>query len=117
MLFNSLSFVIFFPVVTFLYLALPYRSRWGLLLAASAYFYMAFAPAYILILAFTILVDFTAGLAIARSTGRARRAWLWASMAANLGVLAFFKYYNFLNANLAGLASALDAPWPFRGLE
>ena len=47
MLFNSLQFAIFFPVVTLLYFALPHRWRGALLLAASCLFYMAFVPAYI----------------------------------------------------------------------
>jgi hypothetical protein len=64
MLFNSIHFLIFFPIVTFLYFALPPRLRWGLLLAASCYFYMAFIPIYILILAFPIVIDYFAGLLI-----------------------------------------------------
>jgi Obg family GTPase CgtA-like protein len=59
-LFNSLHFALFFPIVTALYFALPARARWGLLLAASCYFYMAFVPVYILILAATIVVDLVA---------------------------------------------------------
>ena len=50
MSFTSLHFLLFFPIVTALYFALPYRSRWLLLLLASCYFYMAFVPVYILIL-------------------------------------------------------------------
>ncbi len=46
MLFNSFHFLVFFPVVTALYFALPHRMRWTLLLAASCYFYMAFIPIY-----------------------------------------------------------------------
>ena len=48
-LFNSYQFLIFFPVVTVLYFALPYRVRWAMLLAASCVFYMAFIPKYIFI--------------------------------------------------------------------
>jgi hypothetical protein len=58
MLFNSLSFAIFFPLVTAAYFALPHRHRWLLLLLASCGFYMAFIPAYILILIVTILIDY-----------------------------------------------------------
>ncbi len=105
MLFNSFHFLLFFPIVTVLFFALPHRLRWAMLLAASCYFYMVFRPIYILILAFTILVDFIAGIAIERSEGRRRRLFLIASILANVGVLAFFKYYTFLNDTLRALLS------------
>ena len=64
MLFNSFSFFVFFPLVTGLYFLLPHRQRWALLLTASCVFYMYFIPKYLLILAFTIVVDYFAGLLI-----------------------------------------------------
>src|SRR5436190_84905 len=79
------------------YVALPHRFRWAFLLLASCAFYMAFVPAYILILLFTVAVDYVAGLLIERSSGWRRRAWLAASILANCGILAVFKYFNFLN--------------------
>lgn len=103
MLFNSLHFLIFFPVVTTLYFLLPHRFRWQLLLVASCYFYMAFRPVYILILVFTIIIDYTAAILIENSEGRRRQLLLLASIFANLGVLAFFKYYNFFNQSLREL--------------
>ncbi|MCC7501226.1 MAG: MBOAT family protein [Flavobacteriales bacterium] len=104
MLFNSFAFCcVFFPLVTVLYFVLPHRWRWLLLLLASCWFYMAFVPVYILILAFTILVDYAAGLLIERSEGSRRKAWLIASIVANLGVLSVFKYWNFLNQNIGEL--------------
>ncbi len=96
-LFNSLQFLIFFPLVTAGYFLLPQKFRWLWLLLASCYFYMVFKPVYILILAFTILVDYVAGIWIEKSEGKRRRWFLIASICANVGVLAFFKYYNFLN--------------------
>ncbi len=62
MLFNSIEFVFFFILVTSLYFVLPHRFRWFMLLAASCYFYMAFVPVYILILGFTIVIDYFAGI-------------------------------------------------------
>ncbi|MBL0036636.1 MAG: MBOAT family protein [Flavobacteriales bacterium] len=107
MLFNSFAFCcVFFPLVTALYFVLPHRWRWLLLLLASCWFYMAFVPVYILILAFTILVDYAAGLLIERSQGPQRKAWLIASIVANLGVLSVFKYWNFLNQNIGELFRA-----------
>jgi hypothetical protein len=58
MLFNSLAFFLFFPIVTAIYFALPHRWRWLHLLLASCYFYMFFVPLYVLILAWTIVVDY-----------------------------------------------------------
>ena len=101
MLFNSLQFLIFFPIVTILYFVLPHKHRWWLLLGASAYFYMAFVPSYILILGVTIVVDYFAGIFIeeAESSNR-KRTYLALSLIANIGFLAFFKYFNFLNTNI-----------------
>ena len=108
MLFNSFEFIcIFFPLVTGLYFVLPHRWRWLLLLVASCWFYMAFVPVYILILGFTIAVDYFAGLWIERSEGRKRKLLLTASIVANVGVLAFFKYFNFLNESIAGVVRGL----------
>lgn len=108
MLFNSFEFIcIFFPLVIGLYFVLPHRWRWLLLLVASCWFYMAFVPVYILILAFTILVDYFAGIWIERSEGRKRKLLLIASIVANVSVLAFFKYFNFLNGTIAEVVRSL----------
>jgi alginate O-acetyltransferase complex protein AlgI len=104
LLFNSLSFLIFFPVVTTLYFLTPHRWRTPLLLAASCIFYMAFVPSYILILAFTIVVDYAAGIWIEGAEGGRRKAALVASIVANVGVLAIFKYYGFLTGNIHTVA-------------
>jgi alginate O-acetyltransferase complex protein AlgI len=107
MLFNSLTFFVFLPVVAGLYFLLPQRCRWGLLLAASCGFYMYFIPKYILILGFTIVVDYFAGILIEHSQGQRRKWCLGLSIAANVGVLALFKYFDFLNDNLTALAHFL----------
>ena len=94
MLFNTLPFMIFFPVVTLVYYLLPFRWRWCWLLAASCFFYMWFKPVYILILLTTIVIDYTAGLMIERNreNPRRKRAWLVASVVSTLTVLFIFKY-------------------------
>lgn len=111
MLFNSLHFLVFFPVVTALYFLLPHRVRVPFLLAASCYFYMALIPAYILILVFVIVIDYFAGILIENARGARRRLLLLASLSANLGVLGFFKYFNFFNTNVAGLYQLWGAEW------
>jgi D-alanyl-lipoteichoic acid acyltransferase DltB (MBOAT superfamily) len=105
MLFNSFEFLVFFLVVTSLYFALPYKWRWMLLLAASCYFYMAFVPVYILILGFTIIIDYFAGIWIESAQGKRRKLFLTLSLIANIGVLAVFKYYNFLNDAITTLVN------------
>lgn len=101
MLFNSIHFILFFIVVTTMYFLLPHKFRWFLLLASSCYFYMAFIPVYILILGFTIVIDYFAGIWLEDFTGKRRKLFLVASLVANIGVLAVFKYFNFLNDNLS----------------
>jgi alginate O-acetyltransferase complex protein AlgI len=101
MLFNSLAFALFFPIVTVLFFVLPHRYRWFLLLLASCFFYMFFKPIYILILFFTIFIDYYAGLWIERETDPQKKKGLLAlSIVANVGVLVVFKYYNFIIENL-----------------
>ncbi|MCE9582272.1 MAG: MBOAT family protein [Planctomycetes bacterium] len=117
MLFNSLEFLVFFFVVSVGYFLLPHRGRWLHLLLASCYFYMAFIPIYILILGFTIVIDYLAGILIERAQGRRRRAFLIVSLCANIGVLAVFKYLHFLNANLTLLFGALRLRYPIPDLD
>lgn len=115
MLFNSFHFLYFFVVVTTVYFLLPYKQRWLFLLLSSCYFYMAFVPIYILILGFTILVDYFAGIIIEHSEGKKRRFYLICSLIANIGVLSIFKYYNFISDNLSfllqGFGSRVQLPY------
>ena len=107
MLFNSIAFLVFFPIVTALYFWAPLRRRVTMLLVASSVFYMMFVPSYILILGFTIVVDYFAGILIEQRHGRSRRLWLMASIVANVSVLAIFKYYGFLTGNVNTLAALM----------
>ncbi len=112
MLFNSLQFLIFFPVVTAVYFWMPHRHRWSWLLAASCVFYMAFVPIYILILAITIVIDYLAALLIEKSSGAARRRYLAVSILSTCAVLFVFKYYNFFTENSIAAAKALGLNYP-----
>ncbi|NBA78850.1 MBOAT family protein [Emticicia sp. ODNR4P] len=115
MLFNSIEFLVFFPIVTIGYFLLPHKFRWLWLLVASCYFYMAFVPIYMVILGFTIIVDYYAGIFIEQSEGSRRKWFLVMSLIANIGVLAVFKYYNFINENITWLLKgfALQNPIPY----
>lgn len=115
MLFNSYDFLLFYPIVTLIYYLLAHRFRWFWLLAASCYFYMFFVPIYILILAGTIVIDYFLGIKMENTPKEHRKKWLWISIAANVGILAVFKYYNFFaeNANvlLSGLHLSFAVPY------
>ena len=104
MLFNSLEFAVFFPAVCAIYFALPHARRTSFLLLASAVFYMAFVPAYILVLGATIGVDFAAARKIETARGRSRTAWFAGSIVATCLILFAFKYYAFFTSTFVGLA-------------
>jgi D-alanyl-lipoteichoic acid acyltransferase DltB (MBOAT superfamily) len=75
---------------------------------------MSFVPIYILILGFTIIIDYWAGIFLEKTTGKNRKFFLIASLVANIGVLSVFKYYNFFNENLTALLHdiGLENPVP-----
>jgi alginate O-acetyltransferase complex protein AlgI len=107
MLFNSFHFLVFFVVTVTLYFTIDKKFRNSLLLIASCYFYMAYLPVYILILGFTIAIDFFAGKQIEKAHGHSKKIWLTVSIISNIGILAVFKYYNFLNDNLTFLLDSI----------
>ncbi len=107
MLFNSFQFVLFFIIVCIVFYTIKSKWRWFLLLAASCYFYMAYIPVYILILAFTITIDYFVGIYLERTSGISKKLLLVVSILSNIGILAFFKYYNFFTGNIAFLLDHL----------
>jgi len=118
MLFNSLHFIIFFPIVVTIYFSLPQRFRWLLLLLASYYFYMAWRPTYALFLLFITTVDYLAGRAMGVMPDKRRRLQiLLSSFVVNLGLLFFFKYADFFSSSLNSLFSFLRLPYDIPLLE
>jgi D-alanyl-lipoteichoic acid acyltransferase DltB (MBOAT superfamily) len=111
MLFNSLDFLIFFPITTWLYFVLPQRYRGLFLLLASCIFYMFFIPVYILILGVTILIDYWAGRFIETSRADQKKVWLWSSVLATCLVLFVFKYFNFFSASIAAIGNFFGATY------
>lgn len=106
MLFNSIEFLLFFPIVVMLFFLLPHRLRWILLLTASYIFYMVWKPEYIILIVFSTLVDYYAGLMMDKQDEKAKRKkYLLLSLFVNLGLLFVFKYFNFFNAELGRLYS------------
>lgn len=101
MLFNTIDFVIFLPIVIFLYFLIPYKYRWILLLAASYYFYMSWNVKYIFLIIISTIIDYVSALLMERLPNRRSRIpLLILSLTTNLGLLFFFKYFNFLSENL-----------------
>jgi alginate O-acetyltransferase complex protein AlgI len=96
MLFNSLHFLIFFPIVTVTYYLLPHRYRWVLLLAASYYFYMVWRPIYALLIVISTLIDYIAAIQMSKTNQfKLKRLYLAISLSSNIGILFVFKYYGF----------------------
>jgi alginate O-acetyltransferase complex protein AlgI len=117
MFFNSVSFYIFFPIVTLGYFLLPQRWRWMWLLAASAYFYMSFIPLYIFLIGGTISVNYFTAIAMENSEGKRRKTYLLLGLVIIVGMLAVFKYFNFFNANMDALANWLGWNYPIPMLK
>lgn len=105
MLFNSLQFAIFFPIVFILYwFVLNKNMKWQnfMLLVASYYFYCCWDWRFGFLLAFSTCLDYYSGIIIYESnTQRKKKLWLIISVGINLGFLCFFKYYNFFIESFA----------------
>jgi alginate O-acetyltransferase complex protein AlgI len=108
-LFNSLTFAVFFAVVLALWYAIkPWRGRKAMLLVASYVFYAAWNPPFVLILWLSTVIDWYAARWIfAARTKLHRRTALLLSLVVNLGLLGYFKYGGFLVENFAALCGAL----------
>ncbi len=113
MLFNSLTFVVFFVVVLGLYWSLgSWEARKNVLLVASYLFYGAWNPPFALLLFATTALDFYLGARIAGATDAgSRRGWMIASVTSNLSMLGFFKYGNFLLGNVQWLLAQVHVTY------
>jgi len=109
MLFNSLTFVVFFAVVVTLYWSIhSWNARKNLLVTASYIFYGAWNPPFAALLFSTTAMDFWLGRQIAKAKNqRSRRGWLVGSVCMNLSMLGFFKYGNFLLENFQWLLARI----------
>ncbi len=111
MVFNSVDFFMFFPVVLFVYFLIPRKVRYIWLLVTSYYFYMSWNPKYAILIAFSTLVTYMSGVMMGK-VGKCEKAtikkkWIVAfSFIINIGILFFFKYFDFA---LVYLNQVLDA--------
>jgi D-alanyl-lipoteichoic acid acyltransferase DltB (MBOAT superfamily) len=106
-LFNSLEFAIFFIMVLIAYASLSQRKQNYMLLAASYVFYGAWDYRFLLLLMLSTVMDYYIALWIAgQAEPQRRKRLLWISVAVNLGILGFFKYFNFFAASFVDLAAA-----------
>lgn len=112
MLFNSTHFVFFLPAVVILYFSLSSHYRWIMLLGASYYFYMCWNPMYLGLIVITTLVAYATAFGMGKErSGTCRKAWLTISLVVNLGILFFFKYFNFFSHSLTVLLHDMGSNW------
>ncbi len=121
MLFNSLSFALFLPVVFYLYWYVVNRNlkfQNLLILLSSFFFYACWDYRFLFLLMFSILLDYVTGIKIAESEKiSSRKFWLWLSIIINVGFLGVFKYYNFFATSFAAALSKLEItvnPWTLK---
>ena len=121
MLFNSIGFVIFLPVVFLLYWFVTnknLKSQNILLLLASYFFYACWDWRFLFLLMFSTLLDYFTGLKMQDAKNQKRkRFWFWLSVAINLGFLGIFKYYNFFAESFAETISHIGLqvnPWTLK---
>ena len=103
MLFDTFEYWIFFALVATVFYLLPFRIGKLALLGASYVFYMWWDVRFVALILTSTLIDFALGLLLERAAGRRRKVLLIISLVVNLGILGFFKYYNFFATSLADL--------------
>ena len=111
--FNSLAFLIYLPIVVAVHWLLPHRWRKYWLLAASYFFYMYWNPLFIVLILFSTAVDYFCSLGMEKHRGKpaAMKALLLTSVCMNLGLLFFFKYWDFFGETANSLCATLSVPY------
>lgn len=112
MLFHSLEFLIFFPIVVLVYFIIPNKIKTIWLLAASYYFYMSGNVKHTALIAFSTIVTWSCGLLVGRckKVGKGAKSIVFVSLFLNLGILLFFKYSDFLLHNLNFICTRMGLP-------
>ena len=101
MSFDSIQFLVFFPIVIALYFIIPFKKRWILLLIASYYFYMCWRVDYIILIMISTIIDYICSNQMSKiNLKQKRKKWLIISLISNLGILFGFKYFNFFSEEI-----------------
>ena len=110
MIFNSLHFLFFFPLVILIYFFLPGKFRPLWLLMASYYFYMCWNPKYIALIVASTVITWLSGMILERSSASSqlfRKSVMAVCLVCNMGILVFFKYSEFILDNMNALFGKL----------
>ena len=109
MLFNSVSFLIFFPIVVMGYFLIPEKLKNHWLLIASYYFYMSWQPVYALLILFSTITTFYCAVLIDRAdTRQKKKLYLAVNIIVNIAILCYFKYFNFIVDSLLAVFPSLS---------
>lgn len=118
MLFNSLNFLLFFPLVVGIYFIVPKKFRKVWLLIASYYFYMSWNPRYVILIMLSSVITFGCGLLVERFDGiKQKKFVLGINLLSNLGILVFFKYFQFIIDTMERSLSFLGLALPVNQLD
>lgn len=108
MLFNSLQFAIFLPIVFAIFWLLPHKFRWIVLLISSYYFYMSWNVKYVVLILFTTVISYICSRMLETTENKTtKKLYLTVTLVASLGVLFFFKYFNFFSSSICELLNSL----------
>ena len=111
MTFNSIEFLIFYPIVLLLYFVLPKVAKWPMLLVASYFFYMCYNPALVVLIFGTTLVSWVCSILCEHTEKRAlKRLYLTLTLIVSLGVLFFYKYFDFVSTSIFDIFMPNDDP-------
>ncbi|AET65776.1 putative membrane protein involved in D-alanine export [Desulfosporosinus orientis DSM 765] len=118
MLFNSLQFLVFFMIVTFIYFTISHKIRWVWLLITSYYFYMSWNASYAVLIAFSTVITYISGILIDKANGignekrsmQLKKLWVFLSVLINFSILFMFKYYNYFSHSIERIFTYLHNP-------
>lgn len=118
MVFNSIGFILFFPLTCIFYFLIPQKYRWIFLLLASYFFYMNWKPVYAVLILFSTVTTWLCGILIEKEESKSiRKTVLIISLCINFGILFTFKYFNFINESIFYFLEYLGLRWSIPNLD
>ena len=118
MLFNSLGYAVFLPIVFIVYWLIPHKYRWIFLLGASYYFYMSWNPKYVILIFGTTILSYLCAIKIEKTDSKkTKKVWMMSALVVLIGLLFVFKYLNFFSASVCeflGLFSIKLNPFVYK---